>query len=231
MIAGASASIARLGRVTSVLVGVQAGLGLFRLVPGAREGFVSATSAGVGPMLMALAVVGFFTLLGFVAPIAFVLWVRRATKNLRLIQPDELLFYTPGAWIGWWFVPLANLILPFNVMRQIWHHSDPVAVRHEKNRDTAGGVLGWRAPPLVAAWWVTWVACVIVHAIAFTLEREPLWRSLGAALVLCAGVLCMLVIREVTARQRESLALRSGAPGITSAVAHVVGRPDDALLR
>lgn len=64
---------------------------------------------------------------GFLLVIAIVwlIWQHRAQKNLEGLGATWLRF-TPGWAVGWWFVPFANLVKPFQTMRELWKASgDP----------------------------------------------------------------------------------------------------------
>ncbi len=62
-------------------------------------------------------------LLYLVGVVFFLVWLHRANKNLLALKPDHL-EYTAGWAVGWWFVPFANLVKPFQVVREVWCESD-----------------------------------------------------------------------------------------------------------
>ena len=60
--------------------------------------------------------------------------------------------YSPGWSVGWFFVPLAGLVMPYRVLRELWKASTP------------GAGANWRQVPvssILGAWW----AVVVVRAI------------------------------------------------------------------
>jgi Domain of unknown function (DUF4328) len=64
-------------------------------------------------------------LLAYVAcAIAVPMWCFRATGNLGSLS-DRFQRFTPGWAAGWWFVPVANLVQPYRVLREIWTGSRP----------------------------------------------------------------------------------------------------------
>src|SRR5688500_18010935 len=71
------------------------------------------------PMSAALLFIGIAALLRiplFIAVVVFFLiWVYRAFNNLSALKPGNLEF-SPGWAVGWWFIPFANLIKPFQAM-------------------------------------------------------------------------------------------------------------------
>lgn len=49
---------------------------------------------------------------------AILMWIYRACRNVRVKSPQ--MGITPGASIGWYFVPFANYWMPYTAMREIW---------------------------------------------------------------------------------------------------------------
>ena len=86
--------------------------------------------------------------------VAFCMWTHRAARNLPALGGRGLK-YTPGWAVGWFFVPIANLVMPYLVAAEIWRESDPA----QCDRDGRGGKT---TSPLVGAWWITYV----VHRVA-----------------------------------------------------------------
>lgn len=223
--ARANNSVTTLGHMASVLVAAQAGLWLLALFfPGALERFLSTILHDELKLLwLSLALL---VCLFFAAVVSFLLWMRRAAWNLRLLHPEEGFVYTPGWCVGWWFVPFANLVHPFKAMHEIWHYSDPDAERV----DTVTGYAarsdwGKGAPLLLSSWWAAWIASWVLSRIIRNADSLlEVWITLGGIVDLSAGVLCLLVIRKVTGMQRESFARRRRGPGVASSFGHVVGR-------
>ena len=110
--------------------------------------------------------------------------------------------FTPGWAVGWWFVPFANLVKPFQAMRELWKAS--------------GGEENWghaRTWSLIGWWWAAWLTAGVLGRIggaviggATTLETV---RSGGRVLlltelvVLAAAILAIVLIRSVVDRQRR----------------------------
>jgi hypothetical protein len=91
------------------------------------------------------------SLVSFGAAIVWLVWQHRGHTNLRARGVPGLRF-TPGWAVGWWFVPLAALVMPYLTMRELW--------------DNAGwSGTGTRTAPArrpVAAWWFVYVASSLV---------------------------------------------------------------------
>lgn len=68
-------------------------------------------------------------LLGIITVITMFRWIHRAIKNLRVFSKQVPITFTPGWAVGWFFVPLANLSKPYQVMKEIWlaSHQNPIA--------------------------------------------------------------------------------------------------------
>ncbi|WP_163360139.1 DUF4328 domain-containing protein, partial [Enterobacter hormaechei] len=52
----------------------------------------------------------------------FAWWIFRAGKNLVALGYVSLAF-TPAVRIWWFLVPLANLVIPYHGMRELWNAS------------------------------------------------------------------------------------------------------------
>lgn len=86
-----------------------------------------------------------YSVLFFGTAILAAVWVYRASWNARQIQPVAGRI-TPGWAVGWFFVPFANLVMPYTALKQCWKSS------HEPEGDIAGpvpGFFGW--------WWAAWL--------------------------------------------------------------------------
>lgn len=94
--------------------------------------------------------------LAILTGITFLRWVHRANKNLRACAGVPMAF-TPGWCVGWYFIPIANLFMPYRAMREIWHvsHRDPGAPR---------ALLRW--------WWACWLVSSFLGRVAFRLAMR-----------------------------------------------------------
>lgn len=86
------------------------------------------------------------------AAVTFLLWLFRTYKNLEPLG-SEYTKFSPGWSVGWWFIPLANLVMPFKAVRGVWAESDPDSVGNE---DFLSG-LEPSAPFFMSAWWAFWI--------------------------------------------------------------------------
>ncbi|MDE0146732.1 MAG: DUF4328 domain-containing protein [Rhodospirillaceae bacterium] len=141
-----------------------------------------------------------FPTLGIVAvtAVAFLVWVHRANANAHALGFADLKF-RPGWAVGWWFVPIANLVQVPRVMLELYR----VAL-------TGGpaGRLGQIGSAPVIVWWL-----LILFAngadrygagrIGSEEGFEPLRQALiayiaGDVMFLVAGALVMWLVRRIT---------------------------------
>jgi hypothetical protein len=117
--------------------------------------------------------------------------------------------------------PVVNLFKPFQVMREIWHGSDPE--NDDNNKDTRA-LKG--TPEILGFWWGLLLAAGFTSRIAAAMEgtatREEI-KLYPAALVLSellrfgALVLIILIVREITRRQNSRF-LKLGDLGVKTAM-------------
>jgi hypothetical protein len=108
-------------------------------------------------------------LLYIVTGIVALPWIYLANANARALGASDMMV-SPGWAVGWFFVPLMNLVMPYLMMRELWKAS-------AKPKD-------WQleyAPPLILLWWVLWVAAGISGLIAFQLTFQPEDEAAAAA--------------------------------------------------
>ncbi len=118
-----------------VLVGVQVSCDL---IGTATPPNIVVTSTSVNVTWGGIAAIGI--LAGVAAGIVALVWIYRTMCNVH--AKGVATKYSPGWAVGCWFIPLANLILPYFPMREAW----------AKSRCGPTGLL--------AGWWAAWV----VHA-------------------------------------------------------------------
>jgi uncharacterized protein DUF4328 len=150
----------------------------------------------------AAAVFGFLILMIFPTALAWLLWQYRAHANLRALGADNL-SYSPGWAVGWWFIPFANIVLPYLTVRELWKASD---------RDASA--IDWKArggAAIVAVWWAARLAtqALFQSGSIFTRESLTLTSTTTSSALFLAGdlvmiawaVVAILLVRGVDARQ------------------------------
>jgi hypothetical protein len=142
--------------------------------------------------------------------ISFLLWFHRAYRNLPALGAIGLK-YSPAWAVGAFFVPLLNLVRPFQIMREIWQVSTATAGRWVNVNWEAGSL-----PPVLIGWWGTWWGYIMFGRMAGQLSQSGTDYSMAIwadrlTIVTCmaglvAAVLFIRIIREVdrgqTARQQ-----------------------------
>jgi hypothetical protein len=133
--------------------------------------------------------------------IVFLIWLYRASSNARALGARDMMV-TPGWAVGWYFVPLANLGMPYVTMRDLWKAS-------AKPRD-------WQiesAPATIALWWGCWIVANLTGLIAFRLEYEmgvealPATQGLGLVseiFTIPAALLLTRIIAGIQAMQERA---------------------------
>lgn len=92
--------------------------------------------------------------------VVFLVWINNAAKNVRTFGHDGLRF-TPGWAVGWWFIPIASMWMPFLALREIWRASEPESVGRGP-----GAWMTTRVPPIFGVWWATYLLAGFVGAFA-----------------------------------------------------------------
>jgi Domain of unknown function (DUF4328) len=153
--------------------------------------------------------------------VVFILWFHRAYANLSRLGATAI-EYGDGWAIGGWFVPLLNLLRPKEIADDIWRGSDPDQL------DSPPDVSYGKVPAFLHVWWLLWITALVGYAVHSRMPVETLdhERAAGAVLAavtavgILAGILAIVVIRRLTARQ-ELRARRLGdarcTPSVTAA--------------
>ena len=129
------------------------------------------------------------------AAIAYLAWLSRAVENAPALEAGTPPHSPRGA-IGWWFVPFANFVVPYQI----------VADLHDRLGATATAD---RARPLLLGWWLTWIGGNLIGTAAGRagsdtidgLRVQYMVSMAGDALSIVAAVLAILVIRRIVERE------------------------------
>lgn len=87
-------------------------------------------------------------------------WIYLAHVNARALGASDMMV-SPGWAVGWFFVPLMNLFMPFVAMRELWKASARPA--------------DWQLEPVPAGlvlWWVLWIAAGVSGVVSFSLAMD-----------------------------------------------------------
>jgi hypothetical protein len=135
-----------------------------------------------------------------VSGVLWLVWQHRGHANLHAAGVDPLRF-TPGWAVGWWFVPFANLVKPFQTVRELWKASDGSPRWWETN---TWPVIGW--------WWAGYLVFNLLDAVAsmyfaddaltvdslITGDKASIAGDVGS---IATAVLAIWIVRSVTRRQ------------------------------
>ncbi len=159
-------------------------------------------------------------LLFVITGVVFLMWLHRANSNAQALTTRRMSF-GPGWAVGWNFVPIWNLWMPFQVMKEIWTVSQEGARLH-------------RPPGLLVVWWVLWLADGILSFVAgrmmvsainpsedVLLARLQVATSMDLVSQVLHVGLCIVVVRLVSfihrmqldKRARHQAAAKEGGPG------------------
>lgn len=137
--------------------------------------------------------------------IFFLIWLNRAHKNLGALQATHTEF-TSGWAVGWWFVPFANLVKPFQVVREVWWESNP----EFDDGPTFLTASLHAAPTFMTLWWAFWIISNIASNITSRVfDPEDMstvaisgFLFIGSGtLTVIAAVFAIQVVRDITQRQ------------------------------
>jgi len=174
-----------------------------RIIDGQRVTVAEAADAddavAGGAVFVVLAAIAVFVL--------FVIWLWRAYSNLDALGVGPRR-YGRGWAIGAWFVPVANLFIPKQVVNDSWRAADVQAPGNPR----------WAKLPIsgvFTAWWITFIVSVVGIRAArsqigdHTVEqlRTLDWIALTGCLVAVAScILGIVTVRMITNRQHQRLA-------------------------
>jgi hypothetical protein len=120
--------------------------------------------------------------------VPFLIWFRRAHKNLPSLGRRGLVF-SPGWAVGFFFVPFLNLVRPFQAMREIWYGSDPGRLDLDLDPEGAGGHDRLGTPPLVGWWWALFILSNVASNMSASFYSIALRAEASAELLLAASIL------------------------------------------
>jgi hypothetical protein len=160
----------------------------------------------------ALGAVTSIGVLVFIATVVvWCLWQHRAQRNVVELTAGGLGF-TPGWAVGWWFIPLANLVKPFQAVRELWKASH--------GGDTWRHTSTW---PVIGLWWAFWLVGNIhlwfgSNEFGFgfgvgniggpttlsALISHDTWEIVSLGLRATAAILAIVIVRSVVGLQEAA---------------------------
>lgn len=138
-------------------------------------------------------VLAFLYLVAFPATaIAFLAWLSRSVDNVPPLTGERPMV-TPRWSIGWWFVPFANLVKPYQIVKDL-------LVRMPASATGGTGI--------ALAWWLTWVGTGIIGWVSLRLSEGGTLDELRTyftanvvldALTVIAAALAIIIVRRIQA--------------------------------
>lgn len=140
---------------------------------------------------------------------AFSAWLSTARANCRAFGARRLVYRQAWAVAGFW-VPLLNLVRPYQVVREVWQASHPSETSpvHWKELEPS---------PLITWWWGAFVACSVLQIFAgltaLGTPESPRRLAFAAGLALLADLstavaasLAYFVVSGISAAQGQKYA-------------------------
>jgi hypothetical protein len=91
---------------------------------------------------------------------AFLIWIYRANLNCHGFGAQGMKF-SPGWSVGYFFIPIANLYRPYQIMKEIWKVSkNPSNWQNEMES------------PLVGWWWALWLISNYLTYLSFQMKMK-----------------------------------------------------------
>ena len=163
---------------------------------------------GDNPMGLAVGLVMFLVavleILVYLATVVFFcIWLYRSYANLRAFNPSRRLDSSPGMAVGSFFIPFANLVLPYRAVKEVWQKSGPP--------DEA--LLSEPGPPAwFPIWWTFWLLSTFAGNISLRVsfdenvgeQAATVISIVASALSVVAGLLAYMVVDLIDDRQEET---------------------------
>jgi hypothetical protein len=128
------------------------------------------------------------------------MWIYRTNANAHAMGGDVSI--TPGWAVGWFAVPFASLILPYQGVSETWLASHEMA-----------GLDGEAGLPLVRWWWGLWLVSGFVGYGTFFMARDPeLVEAESYALVVAALFQVALSLVLIRLMRRLAAVQTTGHP-------------------
>lgn len=139
--------------------------------------------------------------------IAFLSWLHRARSNLQSFHLDGMV-YSPAWSVGSFFVPFANLVVPFRSVRELYNRSHGEDVYQSL-----------ATVPDVSSWWTSLIAGVTIQLLLFAMSvftaltnayfTTPIAATaglnlLGVALLALSAFFLFRVVGAVTLAQQST---------------------------
>lgn len=132
--------------------------------------------------------------------LAWLIWQYRAHRRLRGSGIQNLQF-TPGWGVGWWFVPIANLVMPYKAVRELWRAGDLSSGAFLQGRTTRTPIVSW--------WWAAFLGANLLARFGAGLGSDESIEDLltrdyvlmvGSGLWIVSGIIAIMIVRGIDDR-------------------------------
>ena len=158
---------------------------------------ILAFNRGESDYLMALywAITDWYTIVEVVTLVAFIVWLYGAHTNLSVFGRSSR--FKTAATVYWWFVPIANLFMPYQVVAEL--QEEMVAL----------GTDDWQDRDPVIWWWSLLVGGVILYLVSIQFDAQPgaaiswplILEAVAAAALAVSAYFGIRLIRRITGLQ------------------------------
>ncbi|MEA2521069.1 MAG: hypothetical protein QOI81_715 [Actinomycetota bacterium] len=167
-------------------------------------------------------IAGILSAVTLAAGVLWLVWQHRGHANV-LAGGTQGLKYTPGWAVGWWFVPLANFVMPYLTMRELWDNAGRGGSGAPRSRD--------RRP--ITVWWFGYLVATLVMLGAFGALVPSFASWVRAAPTTAPGEFPTLTFTAAALRQFYLWTaigdlFRALAAGLAIGVVRTISRREDA---
>lgn len=134
--------------------------------------------------------------------VVFLIWFHQAVSNVRILRASGT-FFSPVKAVFAFFIPFANVVMPYQIMQETWRASDPNLVKDPRSWQQSTG--SW----LIWSWWITLIAAAVlriwnaVTSRGDRMESDSFTLSGGSNVcMIAAGVMLIVIIYQIRQRQR-----------------------------
>ena len=145
--------------------------------------------------------------------VAFLMWFHRVHSNLPSLGGRGFK-YSPGWAVGSFLVPILCLFRPPEIMREVWHGSEPAGLERDLGPDGPSLRNELGVPGLVGVWWALYLLLTVVGNLILRLVSwaQPTLESLLGRCIIAMGVdaveiaaalVAVRLVNRITSAQRE----------------------------
>lgn len=109
--------------------------------------------------------------------VLFLMWFRRAYHNLHKAG-EKGLTASEGWSVGYWFIPVANLFMPFQIMNDIWNRTKTYGSKNSEEFDpkiideTNQELNEGEGMNIVSMWWACWIISSLSGTVGWQMMKS-----------------------------------------------------------